>query len=113
MTQHAKEFALKLIKEKEIEKGEGYERVTVRIDKKQWAMLVVLTQYFNIKTSNLFTEILSKEIADMVKSLNKDDLDELRSKLKAYSTSSGAKSILLQEKILDKAPIFNLSDLLK
>lgn len=112
MTQHAKEFALKLIKEKEIEKGEGYERVTVRIDKKQWAMLVVLTQYFNIKASNLFTEILSKEIADMVKSLSKDDLEEFRNKIKFNHSSSGAKSLLIQDGILEVKPIvFKIDDL--
>lgn len=112
MTQHAKEFALKLIKEKEIEKGEGYERITVRVDKKQWAMLVILTQYFNIKTSNLFTDILSKEIADMVKSLNKDDLEEFRNKIKVNHSSSGAKSLLIQDGILEVKPIvFKLDDL--
>lgn len=106
MTQHAKEYALKLIKEKEIDKGDGYENITVRIDKKQWAMLTVLTKYFNLKANSVFTEILSKEIYEMVRNLKKDALDEFKGKIKIYYYSSGAKKILLENNIIKNSSPF-------
>lgn len=106
MTQHAREYALELIKEKEIDKGDGYENITVRIDKKQWAMLTVLTKYFNLKANSVFTEILSKEIYEMVINLKKDDLEEFKEKIKAYHYSSGAKKILLENNIVKKRSPF-------
>lgn len=107
MTQHAKEFVSKLIKEKELEEENGYENITVRIDRKEWAMLSILTKYFNLKTNSVFTEILGKEIHDMVKNLTKDDLNEFREKIKIYHHSSGAKALLLKSEIIDPIPIFD------
>lgn len=100
MTNHGRDFALRMIKNKQLDQNNGHENITVRIDKKEWAMFVVLVKYFNLKSNGMFTEILSNDIYDMVSKLKEDDFGELRKKFKIKKSDSGAKLILLKNGIV-------------
>ena len=112
MTSHGRDFALRMIKNRQLDQNNGYENITIRLDKKEWAMFVVLTKYFNLKSNGVFTDILSHDVADMVSKLKEDDFSEFQKKFKIKESDSGAKLILLKNAIINEDVIlFDLESL--
>ena len=117
MTQPAKDFIRKKVNQYDIENSKDFETITARISTKHAVMLKLLSKHFNFPISTSFTEIMSKNIYDMVLGLSEDDLNELKDKFRsqiinrAYTSEKKyetcAIDMLINNEIIKAAPLFN------
>lgn len=117
MTQPAKDFIRKKVNQYDIENSKDFETITARISTKHAVMLKLLSKHFNFPISTSFTEIMSKNIYDMVLGLSEEDLNELKDKFssqlidRAYTSGNQyetcAIDMLLNKEIIKTPPIFD------
>ena len=120
MTQPAKDFIRKKVNQFDIENSQDFETITARISPKHATMLKLLSKHFSFPISTSFTEIMSKNICDMVLCLSEEDLKELNDKFqsriieRAYSNQKQyetcAIDMLLNREIIEAPPLFDFTE---
>lgn len=120
MNQPAKDFIRKKVNQHDIENSKDFETITARISPKHAVMLKLLSKHFSFPISTSFTEIMSKNIYDMVLCLSDEDLKELNLKFqsriinRAYSSEKQyetcAIDMLLNKEIIQAPPLFDFME---
>lgn len=104
------EYAGKVIKEiyynAQIESGEQYSTVTVRLAPEEAIMLKAMAKGLDFSVSTVFTDILNHHLFDFAVSLTDEDFDEVtksfRDKKQRYFTKKSALTHLIEKGLIPK-----------
>ncbi|MGL4937572.1 hypothetical protein [Shewanella sp.] len=108
MSGYANKFIEDIYHKAEVESGDKYSTITVRLEPEHATMLKAMAKGLGFSVSTAFTDILSKHLFDLVVSLNEEDFNDVTKEFlafnKQYNVCGGsALERLLEEGLIPEA----------